>query len=350
MLRTLLVCSSVGVRGFDLRLLLGGIWQTIDEGHVGMVNQNGNLRDTVLPPGLHCRWLNGYTGEHLVQQTVMVDYDDYPVAWQPGVNDQDATEQTWIVAPSADMTPWAFRLRGGNQVLAADMVAVVRANGIDYDRKIGIQFRAAVLEVVGGLSDLEIRKHRAGELNELFQKKVQEEIRLNVPSGEKIHIRQVTIEGKKPLAPELAAYWANEVRETARASVEMARRTAELEVHATTKATSEAAIAILHGETAAENQRLLSVVLNEKKIAEVANEQLVLAARAEAEASRIRADGEIQIQRAIKEQIEEYKWAADHETRLAETAARHANNKETTYVLLPDTARLSTLGHLWPFR
>jgi hypothetical protein len=139
------------------------------------------------------------------------------------------------------------------------------------------------------------------------------------------------------------------VKETARISVEMARRSAEMEVHATSRVKSEAAISILRGETTAENERLLSVVLNQKRITEVSNEQLVLVARAEAEAASIRADTEVQIQRAIKEQIEEHKWAAEHESRLAEAGARHANNKETTYVILPDSGPLKNIGHIWPF-
>ena len=79
----------------------------------------------------------------------------------------------------------------------------------NYDQKISQQFKAAVTEVIIGLTDLEIRRTRSSELNELFRDKVQKEIHIHVTEGGKIEIAQITIESKRVMDDRLSQLWSD---------------------------------------------------------------------------------------------------------------------------------------------
>jgi hypothetical protein len=198
MFYSLLMCMGIlgastesGV--FDPRLYLFGTFDAIPNGHVGVVNVNGDIQSEIVSPGISFRRLRRYSGETIHYHNTMVEYDPYPY-----------NSEEWIHAQSMEGTLWGFRLLGGNRVYAEHVVAVVRANGYNYDEKIAPQFKAAVTEVLVGLTDLEIRRTRASELNDLFRAKVQLEIHLHVAEGHKIDIVQITIEGKRVLDDRLS--------------------------------------------------------------------------------------------------------------------------------------------------
>jgi hypothetical protein len=302
---------------FDPRLYLFGTFAAVPNGHVGVVDVNGDIQPEILYPGISFRGVRRYFGETIRYHNTMIEYDPYPY---------DVKE--WIHAQSMEGTLWGFRLMGGNRVHAEHVVAVVRANGFNYDIQIGPQFKAAVIEVLVGLTDLEIRRTRSSELNELFREKVRHEINLHVTEGQKIDIVQITIEDKTVLDDRLARLWSDEIKEHARVAVEMAKRLAEEAEHLTAKARSDAMIARLNAEKQAENDRTLSTAESERDVQQVRNHQLVAAAEASAKSQTILADVELTINRAKVAQIEEFRFASEHLRLLKEAESRHNNAKE----------------------
>ena len=309
----------IGATGavFDPRLYMFGAFDTIPNGHVGVLNVNGEIQAELLSPGISFRGARRYFGETVYYHNTMVEYDPYPY-----------NTKEWIHAKSREGTSWGFRLLGGNRVQAEHIIAVVRANGYNYDEKIGPQFKAAVIEVLVGLTDLEIRRTRSSELNELFRDKVRLEIDAHVTEGHKIDIVQITIEDKKVLDDRLVQLWSDETKEHARVSVELAKRLSEEEEHLTTKARSDAMIARLNAEKHAENDRTLSTAKMESDMQHIRNDQLVATADASAKSQTILANVELAIARAKVEQIEEFRFASEHIRSLKETESRYHNAKE----------------------
>ena len=299
---------------FDPRLYMLGTFQTIPNGHVGVVNVNGDIQSEIISPGISFRGIRPYFGETIYIHNIMVDFDPYP-----------QNKKEWIYAQSKQGTQWGFRLLGGNRVHACDIVEVVRAN---YDQKISQQFKAAVTEVIVGLTDLEIRRTRSSELNELFRDKVQKEINMHVREGRKIEIVQITIENKQVMDDRLSQLWSDEIKEYARVSVELAKRLAEEEEHLTSKARSDAMIARLNAEKRAENGRTLSTAESERDVQTIRNHQLISSAEATAKSQEILAQAELKINRAKVEQIEEFRFASDHTRLIKESESRFHNAKE----------------------
>ena len=104
---------------FDPRLYLFGTFDAIPNGHVGVVNINGEIQADILTPGISFRGTRCYFGETIHYHNTMVEYDPYPY------NTVD-----WIYAQSMEGTLWGFRLLGGNRVHAEHVVAVVRVQRV----------------------------------------------------------------------------------------------------------------------------------------------------------------------------------------------------------------------------
>jgi len=302
---------------FDPRLYMLGTFRAVPNGHVGVVNVNGEIQSEIIVPGISFRGLKPYFGETVHDHNTMVDFDPYPSSYKE-----------WIHAQSMEGTTWGFRLLGGNRVHAEHIVDVVRANGYNYDKKIGQQFKAAVTEVIVGLTDLEIRRTRSSELNELFREKVQQEIKAHVSEGHKIEIVQITIEGKQVMDDRLSQLWSDEIKEHARVSVELAKRLSEEEEHLTMKARSDATIARLNAEKRAENGRMLATAESERDVQGIRNHQLIAASEATAKSQTLLAEAELKINRAKVEQIEEFRFASEHTRLLKESESRFHNAKE----------------------
>jgi hypothetical protein len=313
----IILFGAIGMAAADPRLYLFGTFKSVPNGHVGVVNVNGEIQSEIIFPGISFRGIGPYFGETIYNHNVMVDFDPYP-----------QNNKNYIHAQSMQGTNWGFRLLGGNRVRAEDIVDVVRANGYNYDQKIGQQFKAAVTEVLVGLTDLEIRRTRSSELNELFRDKVQKEINIHVVEGRKIEIVQITIESKQVMDDRLSQLWSDEIKEHARVSVELAKRLAETEEHLTTKARSDAVITRLDEEKRAENGRILATAESERDVQSIRNHQLVSAAEATAKSQEILAQADLKINRAKVEQIEEFRFASEHARLLKESESRFNNAKE----------------------
>ena len=330
---------------FDPRHFLLCTFTAVDEGFVGIILNNGAVTGTVLDPGMNYRGLQAYFGESTFYHNTMVDYEPYP-------------RSVHFDARSIDGTNWMFKLLGANQVTKEDAVAVIRANGDRYDRNISCQFNSAVKEVVAQLTDLEIRKTRANDLNEMFRDKVQHEINLHVPEGPKIKIIQVTIELKECGDNRLLENWEQGVLSEAALILEKKQRavTAEKQISMIKEQEAEAQYKkiiqdaaneriIAEAVSAAESKRLEAT--SSANISAVHDVQSIASARAKAEAIEIVANAELLVETNRARMLEKFSKAAQHERSIAATAAYFNNAKHHDTVVSPENLGSTFMGRLF---
>ena len=319
---------------------MGGLWIAVDSGHCGIIIQNGNILDNItLTPEIYYRGWTSYFGEYVYPHKYLVDYDAYPY-----VGDTD--EMIW--AQSLDGTEWGFKLLVANQVKMEHAISVLKANGLNYDQKISKQIKSAVKEAIGILTNLQIRKTNATDLNELFQIKIQNEINKYVPNGDKINIVQVTIEQKKCMNKELTRVWTETTQEESKQKLVIEERKTRLQGETTKKALLEAKIMQDEKQYLAqikrEQEQYIAKHTKEKKdalskleVQKIMNNKTISEARTEAYALQIKADTEHKIEEQQSTLITKFPKATMHKEKIIESKSRNNNAKEHTYIIGDET-------------
>jgi regulator of protease activity HflC (stomatin/prohibitin superfamily) len=326
-----------------------GFWQRVQEGHVGLVYNNGALQSRVLVPGLHFT-PSAYLGFDLKPFNVLEDVDCFGCADKISVKTNEGTE-------------WLCAINIANQVAAENVVSVVQAQGIEYDKKIGRLVTNVLKEVFSRLTNLEVRKDKAADLNELVHAELKAQMKANWPTfHDRIAINYVTFEYLECKDKTLKHQWEVQVEEEAkRVTTEMKAKT-EAADHSRIQASEAAEHKRLHAAAAAkaqrarddaeaENERELSKVRTGAKKKEIENAANVAAAVAQAEASRVQLAVETEGAGLRYQIVEGHAVGAKHEQILQALKAIHNNEKITTVGLVvpeggPSLIRtvLSSLG------
>ena len=310
-----------------------GFWREVPQDSVGLVYKNGALRDDTLAPGLH--FLPGaYTGTIVRDFGVLEDIDCFGCEHKLLVKSQEGTE--WLVAVNV-----------ANQVVAENAVSVVKAQGTDYDSKMGRLMPSVLKEVFAPLTNLEIRKDKATELNELAETELKGQIAGNwgADVSTMLRVNYLTIEHIECRDKSLRAQWDAQVEEDAKRVTTNMRAKTEAADHARQQASVVAAAERQAAETvaqaeraeleaAAQNARLVASAASSAQIKGIEDTARIATATAEAQADRIKADQTLHAATNEAELIKSNPAAAAHKATLEGYQAVYNNAKHT--ILVPN--------------
>jgi hypothetical protein len=349
-----------GALGFHPLTTFGlGFFEEVKEGTVHLVYENGALLNETLAPGIHTLPY-AYLGTVTQPFSTLEDRDCFGCMDHPK-----------LTAKSQDGTTWKTAVNIYNRVRAHCAVTVVRELGVNYDtEKIGGLVNQVVKEAFNALSNDDLRCNRRAELDELICLALRESscaiwgqatcncLELSHCTIEALEcddnhlvdqwkrqtaseVGQKTTqmqaksdaEEHKQKAAALAAKVSNQ-KDEADAANRIALELANMEL-ARTKNKAVAENEMAKARAAREHEVQIATATAESQVQEIINKRLVNAAKSKAEAKKIEADVDVHIKSQLAAIISDHPEAASHEQILSRDQARHNNEKETTYVVLP---------------
>lgn len=335
------------VEGFHPLNAFGmGFFPIIKEGTVGLVYKNGALQDVgeSWSPGMGFS-PKAYLGTTIVPMSVTEEEDVFPRETSPPAR-----------VKSKQGTPWSVRVNVRNQVDASDMPTVVRRLTQDYDSKIGSLVPSVLKEVFVQLDDTVIRESTS--INERTQIELIEQMERNWGKefASKISIPYVTVEHLECENKDLQRQWDEQVRFTNEEATSRRKAEADKAEHARKAAEERASHARTAAAEEATQQRALAAAAAAAKratmeaeaisaVAAIENQRIVDAAKAQAEATKIRSDAEVAARRDRYAAIENSMGGAAYDLQMDHNKAIHNNEKihKETYVI-PDSIIQDTGG------
>jgi len=307
------ICLLPIVSSFDVRLIMGGLWQKTPIDHVRLQYMNNELLEDVHLPGLYFIGTQRYRGW---------DYKDMPTDIQ-----HDSFGP--ITAVSINRTPWSAVVTVANQVDAGDMVDVVRAQTADYDKKLKAFVIPIFMEMMISLTNEEIGMTRTADLNEILNTNIRASVYEHwgdIP----IQLPYVLVENLQCRDTGIIEQWQQQNQHRVQLETTKLKAKSELEDHKRTQSAQDAF-----------HRKEMSKAEHEVLKKQTENLAIVERAQAEAEAAMLIADGITASEENYKKMLENYPAAMEHERALKDSESKFHNAKTHTVVLGAETAATS---------